>query len=71
MDKLILNIPKKKSTLIKKFLNDQGISYSKEDEFNSNKYKQKLKKISTWSKQDLEILKKVSGTITGIKIPKW
>jgi len=54
MEKLTINIPEKKSILVKQILKGLGVSFQQETHTNSSAYKQKLAKVSTWSDEDLK-----------------
>jgi hypothetical protein len=55
MEKLVINIPERKSTLVKQILKGLGVIIQQETHSNISAYKQKIAKISTWSDDDLKI----------------
>lgn len=54
METLIINIPNKKSTLVKQILKGLGVTIQGNGQTNESAYRQKLLKVSTWSEEDLK-----------------
>ena len=56
MEKLIINIPEKKSTLVKQILIGLGVTFQQNTHKSTSSYKEKLVKISTWSEAGPKLL---------------
>lgn len=56
MEKLTINIPDKKSSLVKQILIGLGVTIQQDSSTNTTAYKEKLAKISIWSDDDLKFL---------------
>jgi len=54
METLIINIPEKKSTLVKQMLKDMGVTIQPADKLNLAAYKEKIAKVSIWTDDDLK-----------------
>jgi hypothetical protein len=54
MEKLTINIPDKKSSLVKQVLIALGVTIQQDSPTNPSVYKKKLAKISIWSDEDLK-----------------
>ena len=52
---LIINIPEKKSTLIKQILKDSGAIIQQESHIITSDYKQNPASVSTWTEDDLKV----------------
>ncbi len=52
METLIINIPDKKSTLVKQILKGLGVTIQESSHTKESTYKKKLLKVSTWSEED-------------------
>jgi hypothetical protein len=59
MEKLVISVPENKSILVKQLLKELGVTIQQEAHLNKSSYKQNLAKVSTWTDEDLKILKKV------------
>jgi hypothetical protein len=53
METLIINIPEKKSTLVKQILKGLGVTIQEAGKTNLSAYKQKIAKVSVWTDDDL------------------
>ncbi|MEC3881910.1 hypothetical protein [Parapedobacter sp. 10938] len=56
MEKLTINVPNSKSSLVKQLLNSLGVIIQKEEKASASAYKKKLIKVSTWSDDDVATL---------------
>jgi cysteine synthase len=52
METLIINIPDKKSTLVKQILRGLGVTI--QEKHTHSNYKDKLAKVTTWNEEDLK-----------------
>jgi hypothetical protein len=55
METLIINIPEKKSTLVKQILKGLGVTIQQTIKSNISAYKQKLANAPTWTDDDLKV----------------
>lgn len=53
METLIINVPDKKSTLVKQILKGLGVTIQ-EKQPSTSAYKDKLMRVSTWSEEELK-----------------
>ncbi|HZY36144.1 MAG TPA: DUF2281 domain-containing protein [Mucilaginibacter sp.] len=66
METLIINIPEKKSTLVKQMLKDMGVTIQQAGKLNLAAYKQKIAKVSTWTDDDTSTAgKRIPGGLKG------
>ena len=56
MEKLTINVPNSKSSLVKQLLKSLGVIIQKEEKAGASAYKKKLIKVSTWSDDDVATL---------------
>ena len=54
METLIINIPDKKSTLVKQILKGLGVTIQESSKTKEPAYRKKLLKVSTWAAEDLK-----------------
>jgi len=54
METLIINIPDKKSTLVKQILKGLGVTIQENNQTKESAYRKKLLKVSTWLEEDLK-----------------
>jgi hypothetical protein len=71
MERLIINIPEKKSTLVKQILKGLGVTIQQESHTNTSVYKQKLSKVSTWSDKDLKVFEESKNAFENLKPQQW
>jgi hypothetical protein len=71
MEKLVINIPEKKSTLVKQILKGLGVIIQQETHPNTSAYKQKITKISTWSDDDLKVFEENKKAFENLKPQQW
>jgi hypothetical protein len=71
MEKLIINIPEKKSTLVKQILRGLGVTIQQETRTSSSAYKKKLAKVSTWSDDDLKFFEESKKAFENLKPQQW
>ena len=56
METLIINIPEKKSDLVKQILKDLGVTIHQTGKATLSDYKKKIAKIPVWSEEDLKAI---------------
>ncbi len=71
MEKLVINIPERKSTLVKQILKGLGVIIQQETHSNTSAYKQKIAKISTWSDDDLKVFEDNKKAFEDLKPQQW
>ena len=71
MERLIINIPEKKSTLIKQILKDLGVVFQAENHIITSDYKKKLANISTWTEEDLKVFEESKKAFETLKPEQW
>ncbi len=71
METLIINIPEKKSTLVKQILKGLGVTIQKAENANFSAYKQKIAKVSTWTEEDLKIFEESRNAFNNFTPQKW
>jgi hypothetical protein len=59
METLTINVPERKSTLVKQMLKEMGVTIQQTTKLNLTDYKQKIAKVSAWTDEDLKELKLV------------
>lgn len=71
MEKLVINIPNQKSTLVKQILQGLGVTILDSASFPKTDYKQKLTKVSTWTEDDLKDFEEGSKAFNNLKPEEW
>ena len=71
MEKLTINVPEKKSSLVKQILTGLGVTIQQKSPANITAYKKKLAKISVWSDEDLKFLKESNNAFENLKPQQW
>jgi len=71
MEKLTINIPDKKSSLVKQILLGLGVTIQQHTHTNPSVYKEKLVKISIWSEDDLRFLEEGKNAFDNLKPQQW
>ena len=71
MQKLTINIPNSKSDLVKRILKGLGIDIQNESKISSSDYRAKLKKISTWSEEELQNFEEGKKAFETLKPQQW
>jgi hypothetical protein len=71
MEKLTINIPDNKSSLVKQILIGLGVTIQQDSSTNTIAYKEKLAKISIWSDDDLKFLEEGKNAFESLKPQQW
>ena len=71
MEKLTINIPEQKSTLVKQILKGLGVTIEQETRFTNPSYTEKLKKVSVWSEDDVKSFENGKKAFESLKPYKW
>jgi len=71
MEKLVINVPEKKSTLVKQILLGLGVTIQGATVATENHYKEKLAGVSVWSDDEIAVFEETrrSQRFCGIKKP--
>lgn len=67
MERLTINIPETKSSLVKQILKELGVVIQPEKKANTSDFGEKLANVSVWSDDDLKVFEKFKR-IDGLKI---
>lgn len=71
MERLVINIPNSKSTLVKQILEGLGVTFQQESKPNSSIYKNKLTKVTIWSDEDVNMLEESKKAFGDIRPQQW
>ena len=56
MERLIIDVPDQKSSLVKQLLKELGVAIQAENEINKATFRQNLLKVSVWSDDDIKVI---------------
>lgn len=70
MQTLIINIPDKKSVLVKQILKGLGVTIQ-EKQLSASAYKDKLMRVSTWSEEDLKSFDDAKKSFNNLQSEQW
>ena len=70
MERLTINIPDKKSALVKQILKGLGVTIQEEHSVGSA-YKDKIVKVSTWTEEDLKSFDDAQKAFGSLKSAQW
>jgi len=71
METLIINIPEKKSALVRQMLKDMGVTIQQAGKKDISGYKQKLTQVSVWSDDDLKVFEESKKAFENLKPQQW
>jgi hypothetical protein len=71
MERLVINIPAKKSTLVKQILKGLGVTIHQENLSNPSNYQKNIAKVSTWSEEDLKVFEEGNKAFENFKPQQW
>jgi hypothetical protein len=71
METLIINIPDKKSTLVKQILKGLGVTIQESGQAKEFAYRRKLLKVSTWSEGDLNSFEDGKKAFENLSPQQW
>ena len=71
METLIINIPDKKSTLVKQILKGLGVTIQENSQTKESVYKKKLLKVSTWLEEDLKSFEDGKKAFENLSPQQW
>lgn len=72
MEKLTISIPNQKSDLVKQILKGMGVLIQGSTvKDNSQSYRERLSKISTWDDKDIQELENAKSAFSSFKAEEW
>lgn len=71
MEKLTINIPDTKSSLVKQILKELGVVIQPEKKNDLSAYRKKLANISVWSNDDLKVFEESTKAFESLKPQQW
>ena len=71
MERLIIDVPDKKSALIRQLLTELGVSIKTENQNETSSYRNKLLQVSVWSEEDLKCFEEGKRGFENFKPPEW
>jgi isopentenyldiphosphate isomerase len=70
METLIINIPDKKSIIVKQILKELGVTIQEKQRINTD-YIDKIAKVSTWTEDDLKSIEDAKKAFEDLKTLQW
>lgn len=70
MERLIIDIPEKKSKLVKQLLAELGVLI-KEERAGLSSYQKKLLQVSVWTEEELKIFDETKKAFNDLKPQEW
>ena len=70
MEKLIINVPKGKSALIKELLKELGVTIEQE-KMDMEAFKEKILQIPVWSDEDVKPIEEARNAFNSLKPVQW
>lgn len=71
MERLTINIPEEKSSLVKQILKELGVIIQPEKKVNLSDLRKKLANISVWSDEDLKVFEESKTAFENLKPQQW
>jgi hypothetical protein len=71
MERLTINIPDTKISLVKQILKELGVVIQPERQVDTNEYRTKLVGISVWSEDDLKVFEESTDAFENLKAQQW
>ena len=71
MERLTINIPEAKSSLVKQILKELGVVIQLEKQVNISDFRKKLADVSVWSDDDLKVFEENKMTFESLKPQQW
>ncbi len=70
MEKLIINVPKGKSALVKELLKELGVTIEQE-KMDMEAYREKILKVGVWTDEDLKPIEEARSHFNSLKPAQW
>lgn len=71
MERLTINIPKEKSSLVKQILKELGVIIQPEKKMNLSDLRKRLANVSVWSDEDLKVFEESKTAFENLKPQQW
>ncbi len=71
MERLTINIPETKSSLVKQILKELGVVIQPEKKANTSNFREKLANVSVWSDDDLSVFEESKTAFENLKPQQW
>lgn len=71
MERLTINIPETKISLVKQLLKELGVIIQPEKQVNISEIRKKLASVSIWSDDDIKIFKESKNAFEDLKPQQW
>lgn len=71
MERLTINIPDEKSSLVKQLLKELGVIIHSEKKADISEVREKLAKVSVWSDDDLKVFEESRTAFENLKPQQW
>lgn len=71
MERLTINIPEEKSSLVKQILKELGVIIQPEKKVNLSDLRKKLANVSVWSDEDLKVFEESKTAFESLKPQQW
>lgn len=71
MERLTINIPEIKSSLVKQILKELGVVIQPENKANTSDFREKLANVSVWSDDDLKVFDESKIAFENLKSQQW
>ncbi|WP_256010252.1 hypothetical protein [Desertivirga xinjiangensis] len=71
MERLTINIPDEKSSLVKQILKELGVIIQPDKKVNLSDVRKKLANVSVWSDDDLKVFEESKTAFENLKPQQW
>ncbi len=71
MERLTINIPATKSSLVKQILKEFGVVIQPEKQADISEFRKKLANVSVWSDDDLKVFEEGKAAFESLKPQQW
>ena len=71
MERLVIKVPEKKSSLVRQILRGLGVVVLQDNNVSHSSYKQKLTSISTWDDDEVKKIEESKKSFQSLKGEQW
>lgn len=71
MERLTINVPDEKSSLVKQILKELGVIIQSEKKASLSDVRKKLANVSVWSDEDLKVFEESKTAFENLKPQQW
>ncbi|XHR92492.1 hypothetical protein ACFJIV_19315 [Mucilaginibacter sp. UC70_90] len=71
MERLVIDIPDTKSTLVKQILKELGVIIQQQNKPQPSSYKKKISQVSTWTEEDLKAFDEGKNAFENFTPSEW